>query len=272
MTDRERQRKCRKKKKAQMRVLKAKMKRIIATVDTDQKVQGIFDTAFVQYLELLEQPSMKTVVELVNKHVYVNQFTVRMNVNKHKKPKSQPQKWEINIDLPGTKEQVGAAESVPLPWFVVQKSTIPDANLGLFANRNFSHGDMIGIYLGKSVNNGNMVSHDYVIKSPQWGVIDARASFNGSPNPYYYMGLHIMNDPTLKTEKEGSEIQKEVRSSKRLKQKQVEEEKEHLEEQKQKVNVRIRSDLLTYVTRDIQKGEELFVEYQWNDKHQKVSS
>lgn len=115
------------------------------------------------------------------------------------------------------------------PYVHVAKSIYKERDFGLFASRQFKKNDRIGIYLGYKQSKKFSC---YRLKSVD---VELKRSF-------LYMGIHFINDPYLDMENgliNGKEPE------------------EH-------PNVYFTTDYLCIARRDIEKNEELLVEYGWN--------
>ena len=98
----------------------------------------------------------------------VDQAARKINVQKRNAVYEDVQEWwigfhvdpERNVGEPGTVVRAKDIQKLPLlPWFRVKRSTIEGAGLGLFADRNFEEGQIIGMYLG-----GKMGMPGYTVK------------------------------------------------------------------------------------------------------------
>ena len=98
----------------------------------------------------------------------VDQAARKINVQRRNAVYEDVQEWwigfhvdpEHNVGEPGTVVQEKDIQKLPLlPWFRVKESTIARAGLGLFADRDFEKGQMVGMYLG-----GKMGMPGYTMK------------------------------------------------------------------------------------------------------------
>ena len=117
-------------------------------------------------------------------------------------------------------------------------STIPDANYGLFAARNFRKGDIIGIYNGGKALTGHP-GHSIVWQHGIKHCYPFNNSRSMNENHCKTMGMQMINDP------EWNKVGEEKESA-------------------FKVNVFVDKCLLVRAKIDIVKGDELFMNYQLN--------
>lgn len=135
-----------------------------------------------------------------------------------------------------------AKDEEPVHFFTVNTSTVPSSGLGLFAARNFKKGEYVGMYLGVEVTSQNSEAFNecrYVMTCGQDRYVDARNGINHSTDPRAYMGCHMMNDPTYGMKLDDTKWTTTFAL----------------------VNVICHDNLLMSATRDIAKGEELFLSY-----------
>ena len=76
------------------------------------------------------------------------------------------------------------------PHLIVKKSTIPKIGYGLFADRTFSEGDVISVYLGEK-KNMYICSNKYTMYYSSIEGIDAGGSIK--ENDIIYLGAHFAN-------------------------------------------------------------------------------
>jgi len=157
--------------------------------------------------------------------------------------------WEIgfhidpdrNVGDPGTITKK-VTELPIVAWLRVKKSTIEAAGLGLFADRDFQEGQIVGMYLG-----GKEGMENYSI-APGWPGGEIVHCF---PLSHYKamrdrstrtMGIQMINDPNhgLELNAQPSEMW----------------------------NVEFRSDLFVVALKKINKGDEIFADYRigWKDE------
>jgi hypothetical protein len=134
-------------------------------------------------------------------------------------------------------------ETYPVQWIEVKESTLYGAGLGVYINKDVKKGERIGFYFGKQVRKGSKVS-EYAMKSKDWGLVDPKRGFGDTDNPVFYVGAHMMNDPTFGLKK-GTNQWKKARL---------------------KANVTVYDNLFVVADRDIKKGSELFLLYHPNDR------
>jgi len=129
--------------------------------------------------------------------------------------------WSIGFNVEGVK----------VPWFVVQRSSIEDAGLGLFAARNFCKGEIIGFYMGKPDKTSFDASTEYSIKA-DFGIVHSSSIKYGN---LITMGLQMANDPTFS--------------------------KDASPQDEDEFNFVIHRNMMAEALRDIEVGEEMFLKY-----------
>ena len=151
---------------------------------------------------------------------------------------------DVDVDDEAEERTKESIRKLPVqPWLEVKKSLIEGAGLGLFADKNFSEGSVIGLYMGGQNGDPNCVVELGDTKKHIWcySFSDSR-SFGG--HTAVTMGMQMMNDPTLS---EGGNVNK------------------------CKVNAQINWDLVVTATKNIKKGDEICCEYGW-ERHPSSSS
>lgn len=123
----------------------------------------------------------------------------------------------------------------------MKPSSLPEAGLGLHAAADFKEGWIIGFYAGIEIRNvtGPSVRHKHTIRLTQWGLVDAQMGFADPDCVQQHMGMHMMNDPTIRLQKKTKEWK----------------------EANKRINTVMSNDLFVSATSHITKGEELFVSY-----------
>ncbi len=126
-------------------------------------------------------------------------------------------------------DSLNVTEGSFLPWFKIEKSTIEKAGMGLFADKDFSQGEVMAIYGGTI--SSKPKKGKYIAK---WGdaskYVDGRGLIDGKPP---LMGIQMTNDPNWK------------RSSKN----------------KALCNCVLQKDLTIVARRDVHRGDEIFLDY-----------
>jgi hypothetical protein len=140
--------------------------------------------------------------------------------------------WKLNLIL--SEQDV----TQTILWKEVKKSTLDDAGLGLFISRDVKEGERIGMFLGKQVKE-SVTPSEYAMETKELGLIDPKRGFGDNDNPAFYLGAHMMNDPTFGLEKDTEEWEKALRQ----------------------VNVTLYANLFIVADRDLKAGEELFLLY-----------
>jgi hypothetical protein len=116
-------------------------------------------------------------------------------------------------------------------WFTIKKSTLEEAGFGLFTARDFEKEDMIGVYLGVKAKLSMKSDSNYSVVVPNTNFrVDAIGGVS-SGEPIYW-GVHLANDPGLKTKCSQA-----------------------------KYNCQVQNDLSLVTIRKVKKGEELFQDY-----------
>ena len=132
---------------------------------------------------------LSTLVSRIGRHV--NASRVLLHDMKSGKNKS-TQEWKINLVLGNGEESI--------PYFIVKQSTLSGAGLGLFAARNFTIGENIGLYLGLEISatTGKKAfpGSNYVMEYGD-NFVDSRHGIGHESDPRVYMGCHMINDPTF---------------------------------------------------------------------------
>ena len=182
----------------------------------------------------------------------IAQIVLKTHAERRKHCFEETQDWLIRFHVdpdrkvgePGTVIRESEVNQLPLlSWLRVKKSTLPGAGLGLFAEREFEKGQIIGMYLG-----GKTGMPGYTIK-PRWKDAElihchSFASADAlSDQSARTMGLQMCNDPNfgLPNDAPKSPLW----------------------------NVQIMKDLFVIATKNIEKGEELFADYRLtNDNEQ----
>ena len=124
------------------------------------------------------------------------------------------------------------------PWFVVRESTVAKSSdgsvqYGLFTNRTFKEGEILGVYLGEIARDHSGESGN-PLPTHQFRNLDAK---NGRKDFYpLYLGLHFINDPNYY----------EIGGDKYL------------------INVKFGADYLAIATRDLKKNIEIQTSYNVN--------
>ena len=123
-------------------------------------------------------------------------------------------------------------------WLVIKQSNIKDAKLGCFADTDFNEGAIIGKYMAKK---GTGQKKNRI----RWnGETISCYSFSKkecfSRQSVSTMGMQMMNDPNLRLESD--------------------------EDPRFEVNAEIKSDLFVQALKDIKKGEEIFIHYNYDPK------
>ena len=117
------------------------------------------------------------------------------------------------------------------PWIEVKKSNLVKAGWGLFASRDFKKDEIISVYLGADCRGKDDSDSDYLYRfqdrDGQGGI--------GSGHPPW-LGAHFVNDPTLS------------------------------KPPRPRVNAMIGKDYRMIAKYRINKGYEIFIDYQWQDK------
>ena len=121
------------------------------------------------------------------------------------------------------------ADGTFLPWFNIKKSTIGNAGMGLFADKEFSQGTVMAIYGGTITSKPK--KGQYIAK---WGdakkFVDGHGLIDGkSP----LMGVQMINDPNWKSSTKDKTL----------------------------CNCILQTDLKIVAKRDIHRGQEIFLDY-----------
>ena len=124
--------------------------------------------------------------------------------------------------------------------FEVKKSQLTNANMGLFAKKNFKAGDIIGLFYGKVQNKAS--DSNYEMEGGKHKIFIGAQGGLESGKPLYF-GLHIANDPII------------YEKSRRMATRQDSIVQAH--------NFFIDEDFIARACRDINIGDELFLYYQW---------
>ena len=111
----------------------------------------------------------------------------------------------------------------------VKKSSISGAGLGLFAARAFEEGELVGLYCGHNV--GTLCKKR--LDASNKLLMDGDGIIFAPKNTEVWMGAHFCNDPEYSSE--------------------------------EAYNVKIQENLLFHAMRDIQEGEEMFLQYNLED-------
>lgn len=153
---------------------------------------------------------------------------------------------KLNVGYKGHPTLKEKIHELPLvPWLVIKKSGIDGAGHGCFADKDFRKGAIVGLYMG-----GDVGDPKYTI-TPGWPAAKDVTCFPFT-NPMAMegrstktMGLQMMNDPSFGLSS-GEVPQVEV-------------------------NVEVFSDLFAVASKDIKKGDELFMKYQLKDRKRKAN-
>lgn len=128
--------------------------------------------------------------------------------------------------------------------YKVKKSHIPGANMGLFAEKSFSQGEVMGVYFGKILKNVGTNEENlscYAMTSETLKItVDCMGGIESKYHPYF--GLQFANDPFL-----GDLKMTRNRSH----------DKAH--------NFFVDDNFVARACLDIRRGEELFLYYGWKD-------
>ena len=200
------------------------------------RVTTILTTHFIE--NVIETNKNKAQMMRLRKDSPESVFESRLKHYKHFR------KYQIEIEMDGRWT----------PLFEIKKSTIANAGLGLFAVQNFPRNTDVGIYVGKVMSQkawekrideiDSERNYAFQFKRTRHGttrdhVIDPTIpNADGSDLPSYF-GLHFANDPTLGLKGEA------------------------LKKSQDKINVMIGSNLIATTNKDIHKGDEIFLHYQW---------
>ena len=185
----------------------------------------------------------------VGKDITISRYykTVIHGGKKEPSPKPIPTSiWSIEFEF---KSPVDKKISINSPWFVVKKSNLENAGLGLFADRKFLKNELMGLYMGQflsktDVNTGKV--SQYSIKSASLDkFVDAKRGFISlDSTPYYGMGVHMINDPLYRDPNSSEEpTSKEKAQNGKL------------------INSFLNPELLLYANRVINPGEEIYCSY-----------
>lgn len=139
--------------------------------------------------------------------------------------------------------------------FEIKESTLPNAGLGLFALRPIKAEEIIGFYMGKSEpsppkKEPTEYAMEYVNKSNGLPMtIDPGKSIRTNTDNFKpaFFGLHFANDPNFKQATSTAVGRRSTRSAGNL---------------LPQVNFQVHNDMVATAIRDIQIGEELFLDYQ----------
>lgn len=145
---------------------------------------------------------------------------------------------------------------IKIEWFEIKRSNLKAfgphsrVRLGVFAAQDFKKFECLGLYMGMIKNKD--VYTKYSAES-LFGNVDANNSFyTGAGQPVYGMGIGEVNDPTQENPFD---------------------ENFDLNKAEAKINTFLTHELLLYATRDINRGEELFLKYkQDNEQSSAVES
>lgn len=200
------------------------------------RVTTIFTTRFIE--DVSKRNRNKAQMMRLRKDSPESVFESHLKHSKHFR------KYQIEIEMDGRWT----------PLFEIKKSTIVNAGLGLFAIQDFPRKTDVGIYVGKVMSQKawekrideieSERNYAFQFKRTRHGttrkhVIDPTIpNADGSDLPSYF-GLHFANDPTLGLKGEA------------------------LKESQNKINVMIGSNLIATTNKDIHKGDEIFLHYQW---------
>ena len=122
---------------------------------------------------------------------------------------------------------------------VIKKSLIKDAGFGLFAGVSFNKHDAIGLFMGETYPLTQKNTSKYAISSP-FHVVDAMGGIN-SGHPWYW-GLHFANDPNYVTRGICCKVKTGNQS---------------------KINATILDNMVMYCTKNIQRGNEIYLDYRY---------
>ena len=146
---------------------------------------------------------------------------------------------ERNVGDKGTLTKKEQIKGLPrFDWLRVKKSTIEGAGYGLFADRDFKKGDILGLYMGGKNGLPNCAIETDWATITCFPLTDARAQEDRSK---ITMGMQMMNDSTLYLDGEAKVAGAE------------------------KINAVFYKDLFVQATKDIKKGEEIFVLCNWKE-------
>ena len=186
-------------------------------------------------LRLTDILSVKTMVGELNKHIIVARYYKRVSQsssNSRYRVGFPIRVWFMRVLLSNRCDGTGLSWC---NWLRVKQTDLACARLGLFADTDFKKGQMIGLYLGSTKANSD--TSVYAVESSRWGLVDPKRSFDHPDNPMCYMGMHLMNDPTSHIPSGAAGCPKAA----------------------SRVNTVIYDDLSVHATRNITKGEELYV-------------
>lgn len=158
-----------------------------------------------------------------HKVTHLNQYKVMFHVD--------PQR-DVGDD--GTITDIKKIHKLPLvPWLEVKQSTIKDAGLGCFADRNFETGDIIGLYMGSE--NKQKGTRGYTIET-KWDSHIYCYPFQDprcmTAETQTTMGMQMINDYSYEKERNETTEKAEIEPS-----------------------------LFVRATKSIRAGEEIFIDY-----------
>ena len=136
--------------------------------------------------------------------------------------------------------------------FTIKPSTIKNAGLGLFFAQNIKQGRCIGYAHGKAFPASEDYVSQYAWKSdPLKTIVDTKGGISDSRKAYpVYFGIHFANDPGLSSK--NAEINANQGPLTRQQAEEI-----------PRFNVTVDSHFWVYTLADVQKGEEVFVNYGW---------
>ena len=228
----------------------------------------IFDAK--TYCETLSDPNIgeqqkkkeyNQLMKKIKKGVIVNRYIKRFSVNVRGKRKIEAKAdaladmWDVRL----YSDDLGST-GVPVEheWFVVKRSTIEGAGLGLFADRNFQNGECMGLFMG-SIQPKTKAYSKFAITSPVLGTIDPVKGFKGADVPRYYMGVHMVNDYGFNELKDDTQHIKKKRKS--GKSQFTKKKRETPKSDKFENNALIDECCLLWAKRNIYSGEEICIGY-----------
>jgi hypothetical protein len=132
--------------------------------------------------------------------------------------------------------------------FTIKPSTVWDAGYGLFFAQNVKQGRCIGLAHGKVKSLDEETTSNYAWRSDSLGVvIDPGGSRSDRRHNFpVYLGIHLANDPGLDVNDQGCLTRRRAVEIKNY-------------------NITVSDNFWVYTLRDVQKGEEAFLNYAWDD-------
>ena len=112
--------------------------------------------------------------------------------------------WKVDISFEEwtthLTEELRFNGKLPLvAWLEFRPIDEEDSEIGCFAKRDFSAGEIIALFWGKKLNDDDIPS-PYAFKSNKYGTYDALRGFYGDGAPVYNMGVHIMRTAFFENE------------------------------------------------------------------------